>query len=65
MNFSPLVNFFGKSGTAAAILLNIKSWLFSENSALVLTFAISLLVIIYWCMKIYDQYLVTRKRKEG
>jgi len=63
MNFTPIFNFFGKGGTAVAIILNIKAWLFSEPGTIALTVIISLLVIIYWVMKIYDQYLVTKKRK--
>ncbi len=65
MNFSPIVDFFGKGGTFAAIFLNVKNWLFSETGTLILTVIISFLVIIYWCLKIYDQYLVTRKHKKG
>ncbi len=63
MNFSPIVDFFGKSGTAAAIILNIKSWLFSETGTLYLTVFISILVIVFWIIKIYCQIMVAKKLK--
>ena len=47
-----------------AFMLNIKAWLFSVNLNEVVTITISLLAIIWWCMKIYDQYLTTKKKKE-
>ena len=56
-------NLLGIFLNVPALTLNIKSWLLQENVNLLLTLFISLLAIVWWAMKIYDQYLVTKKRK--
>jgi hypothetical protein len=60
-----LFNLFGISSNATALYLNIGEWLFSVSANKWLTIVISVLAIIWWLMKMYDQYLITRKRKKG
>lgn len=57
-------NLFGFSLTAPALTLNVKGWLFGEHINFILTIIISLLAIAWWSMKIYDQYVITRRRKD-
>jgi hypothetical protein len=58
-----MLDFFGKSINILAIYLNISEWLLSANFNKTLVLIISLMAIVYWAMKIYDQYIVTRKFK--
>ena len=64
-NMKGLFNLFGISSNATALYLNIGEWLFSVSANKWLTIVISVLAIIWWLMKMYDQYLITRKRKKG
>lgn len=57
-------NLFGIGSNATALYLNLCEWLFSVGMNKLLTLVISLLAIIWWLMKMYDQYLITRKRKK-
>lgn len=59
-----LINSCGWGSTLAAIYLNISQWLFSMQISQILTIIISLSSILFVWMKIYDQYLVTKKRKQ-
>lgn len=59
-----LSNYLGIFLNVPALFLNVDSWLFSSNVNLILTLFISLLAIIWWLMKLYDQYLIIRKRKQ-
>lgn len=59
-----LSNYLGLTLNIPAILLNVEGWLFSSNVNVMLTLFISLLAIAWWFMKLYDQYLITKKRKE-
>lgn len=47
-----------------AIVLNVQEWLFDVNLNKTLTYLISLLAIIWWLMKLYDQYVTTKHKKE-
>lgn len=47
-----------------AIYLNLKEWLFDMNVNQGLTYMISLLAIVWWFMKLYDQYVTTKHKKE-
>jgi hypothetical protein len=58
-----MIDFFGKSINILAIYLNVSEWLLSANFNKTLVLIISLMAIVYWAMKIYDQYIVTRKFK--
>jgi hypothetical protein len=60
-----LFNLFGIGSNASALYLNINQWLFSVSANKALTICISFLAIIWWLMKMYDQYLITKKRKKG
>jgi hypothetical protein len=60
-----MLDFFGKSINILAIYLNISEWLLSANFNKTLVLIISLMAIVYWAMKIYDQYIVTRKFKRN
>jgi len=57
-------NFVGVFLTIPSIIFNIENWILSANINFVLTVIISLLAIVWWVMKIYDQYLTTKIRKE-
>lgn len=58
-------DFFGKGSTLMAFIMNVSEWMFSANFNMVLTLLISVLAILYWIMKIYDQYLITKNRKNN
>ena len=59
-----LNNVVGLVLTVPAFGLNLKAWLEgAENVNMFLTITISVLAIIWSTMKIYDQYLITKKRK--
>jgi len=69
----PLADYLGISCTGLATYLNVKitflgatfgSFLLNPILSGVLTIFISLLSIAWIAMKIYDQYLVTKERKE-
>jgi hypothetical protein len=60
-----LFNLFGIGSNATALYLNINEWLYSVEINKWLTIVISLLAIVWWLMKMYDQYLITRNRKKG
>jgi len=60
-----LFNLFGLSSNFTALYLNIGAWLFSISANKWLTIVISVLAIIWWLMKMYDQYLITKKRKKN
>lgn len=59
-----LLTFLGWSSTVTAFFLNISGWLFSANVNQILTLILSFLSIIFIAMKMYDQYLITKKRKQ-
>ena len=46
-----------------AIWLNVVEFTSTINVNKILTLLISVLAIIWWLMKIYDQYIITKKRK--
>lgn len=46
-----------------AIWLNVVEFTGTINVNKILTLLISVLAIIWWLMKIYDQYIITKKRK--
>jgi len=64
-NMKLFFNLFGIGSNASALYLNINEWLFSTSANKALTICISVLAIIWWLMKMYDQYLITKKRKKG
>lgn len=47
-----------------AIFLNVQEWLFDINLNKSLTIIISMLAVIWWIMKLYDQYVTTKHKKE-
>lgn len=47
-----------------AVGINLSEWLLKVNFSAVSTVLISVLAITWWLMKIYDQYITTRKRKK-
>jgi len=56
-------NFFGIPLTVTALLLNIGEFLKQIDANFFLTLIISLASLCWLGMKMYDQYLVTKKRK--
>ena len=60
---SEAFNGTGWLSTIIAIWINFISWVTDVTFNQVLTVVISLLSAIFLLMKIYDQYLVTKKRK--
>lgn len=67
MDFTKLLSInIGVPLNGFALLLNVKgATLGIEHINLYLTGIISLLAIVWTVMKIYDQYLITKKRKAG
>lgn len=63
MKHNPLFNFVGINLNIGALFLNIQEWLYNADINKAITLFISFLAIAWWLMKIYDQYLITRKRK--
>lgn len=59
-----LSNYLGVSLTVPSLVFNVENILFNSNVNLILTVVISILAITWWGMKIYDQYLITKNRKE-
>jgi hypothetical protein len=57
-------NFFGVPLNVSAIGFNLGAWLTHQNVNQILTIIISLLAISWWLMKIYDQYISTKIKKE-
>ena len=58
-----LYNIFGVTISVPAFLLNIKAWLFHGDVNQFITILLGFLSIIYLAQKMYDQYLITKKRK--
>jgi len=61
---SGVFNGGGWASTIIAIWLNLFSWLESINFNQAITIVISLLSAVFLCMKIYDQYLITKARRK-
>lgn len=59
------MNFIFTWINVGAIYLNVKEWLFDVNVNQGLTYFISLLAIIWWLMKLYDQYITTKHKKKS
>lgn len=59
-----IYNSLGISISVPAFFLNIKAWIFNGNVNQFLTVFIGVLSIIYLSQKMYDQYLITKKRKK-
>lgn len=57
-------NFIGLQLNLSAIGFNLSAWLTHQNVNQILTIIISLLAISWWLMKIYDQYISTKMKKE-
>lgn len=73
-HLQPLTDRLGITVTGVAAYLNVKlgflgasftGFLFSPLFNSLLTIAISILSILWIIMKIYDQYLITKARKNG
>ncbi|WP_289054150.1 hypothetical protein [Carboxylicivirga marina] len=60
-----IFNIWGGTFNLGAIMLNISEMFSSTHINKTLTLIISCLAIIWWCMKIYDQYITTRAKKAG
>ena len=60
-----IFNFWGGTFNLGAILLNMSDLLTSKHINMWLTLVISILAIVWWCMKIYDQYISTKQKKAG
>lgn len=58
-----LYNIFGVSISVPGFLLNIKAWLFNGNVNQFIAIFLGFLSIIYLGQKMYDQYLITKRRK--
>ncbi len=56
-------NFVGIPVNIGAISFNLGEWLSDVHFNAILTLFISILAIVWWCMKIYDQFITTRNRK--
>lgn len=65
MKHNPLFNIVGIKLNIGAFYLNIREWLFHADFNKAITLLISILAIIWWLMKIYDQYDITNRRKKG
>lgn len=52
------------SGTVLAIMINISNFIDWSTLSLIFGIILSLFMIVYYIMKMYDQYLVTKRRKE-
>lgn len=72
-SLQPFTDRLGLTATGLATYLNVKlgflgghftGFLFSPSFNSLLTIVISLLSILWIAMKIYDQYLVTKARKQ-
>lgn len=69
-HLQPIIDRIGLTFTGLAAYLNVKlgflngHFLFSPTFNTMLTIIISLLSIAWIIMKIYDQYLVTKQRKD-
>lgn len=61
---NPFFDITGKTSTVLALVLNLGNWLFTGRFNIALTIVLSILSILYLVMKIYDQYLITKRRKQ-
>lgn len=63
MSHYKIFNFFGIPLNFGALGANIGVIVSHLEINTILTLTISALAIIWWIMKIYDQYIITRKRR--
>ncbi len=55
---------FPASGYTITMILNILNYQYWPTLSIIAGFVLTIFMIIFYSMKIYDQFLVTRRRKE-